>query len=38
LAGKQVEVTGSDGKTQIIDAENVILASGLPIDIPLRAD
>src|SRR3989338_6889136 len=35
LANKQVEVTGSDGKTQIVEAENVILASGSkPIDIP----
>lgn len=35
LAGKKVEVTDSDGKTTIIEAENVILASGSrPIDIP----
>ncbi|MDD2051251.1 dihydrolipoyl dehydrogenase [Pseudomonas putida] len=35
LAGKKVEVTGSDGKVQIVEAENVILASGSrPIDIP----
>jgi hypothetical protein len=35
--GKQVEVTGSYGKTQIIDAENDP-GSGLPIDIPPCAD
>ena len=35
LAGKQVEVTGSDGSVQLIQAENVILASGSkPVDIP----
>ena len=35
LANKQVEVTGSDGKTQIVEAGSVILASGSkPIDIP----
>ena len=35
LANKQVEVTGSDGKTQIVQAENVILASGSrPVEIP----
>jgi dihydrolipoamide dehydrogenase len=35
LAGKQVEVTGLDGKTEIVEATNVILASGSrPIDIP----
>ncbi|KAA0696456.1 dihydrolipoyl dehydrogenase [Halopseudomonas laoshanensis] len=35
LAGKKVEVTDSEGKTTIIEAENVILASGSrPIDIP----
>ncbi|MBT9529399.1 MAG: FAD-dependent oxidoreductase, partial [Pseudomonas sp.] len=35
LANKQVEVTGLDGTTQIIDAANVIIASGSkPIDIP----
>lgn len=35
LAGKQVEVVGHDGKTQILEAENVILASGsVPVDIP----
>lgn len=35
LAGKQVEVTGSDGKVQVVEASNVIIASGSrPIDIP----
>ena len=35
LAGKQVEVTAQDGSTQVIEAENVIIASGSkPIDIP----
>ncbi|WP_263261986.1 dihydrolipoyl dehydrogenase [Pseudomonas sp. RIT-PI-S] len=35
LAGKKVEVTGSDGKVEVVEAENVILASGSrPIDIP----
>ncbi|MCE1690350.1 FAD-dependent oxidoreductase, partial [Enterobacter hormaechei] len=35
LAGKKVEVTKADGTTEIIEAENVILASGSrPIDIP----
>ncbi len=35
LAGKQVEVTGLDGKIQVLAAENVILASGSkPVDIP----
>lgn len=35
LAGKKVEVTGLDGKTQIVEAENIILASGSrPVDIP----
>jgi len=35
LAGKRVEVTGLDGATQIVEAENVILASGSrPVDIP----
>ncbi|AQZ96122.1 dihydrolipoyl dehydrogenase [Halopseudomonas phragmitis] len=35
LAGKKVEVTTPDGKTEIIEAENVILASGSrPIEIP----
>ncbi|MFT6466700.1 dihydrolipoyl dehydrogenase [Halopseudomonas sp.] len=42
LAGKKVEVTDSEGKTTIIEAENVILASGSrPIDIlpaPLTED
>ena len=35
LAGKKVEVTKADGTTEVIEAENVILASGSrPIDIP----
>ncbi|MDO9623225.1 MAG: dihydrolipoyl dehydrogenase [Pseudomonas sp.] len=35
LAGKQVEVTAMDGTTQVVQAENVIIASGSkPIDIP----
>ncbi|OLU31521.1 dihydrolipoyl dehydrogenase [Pseudomonas sp. PA15(2017)] len=34
LAGKKVEVTDKDGKTSVVEAENVILASGSrPIDI-----
>src|SRR5690554_4090549 len=35
LAGKKVEVTGHDGKTQVLEAENVIVASGsVPVEIP----
>ena len=35
LAGKKVEVTAPDGNVTVIDAENVILASGsVPINIP----
>ncbi|MFN3578903.1 MAG: dihydrolipoyl dehydrogenase [Pseudomonas sp.] len=35
LAGKKVEVTDADGKTKVLEAENVILASGSrPIEIP----
>ncbi|WP_070887731.1 dihydrolipoyl dehydrogenase [Pseudomonas sp. D1-3] len=35
LAGKKVEVTDKDGQTSIVEADNVILASGSrPIDIP----
>ena len=35
LAGKQVEVTALDGSVQILDASNVILASGSrPVEIP----
>ena len=35
LAGKKVEVTDKDGNTSVVEAENVILASGSrPIDIP----
>jgi len=36
LAGKQVELTDNDGVVSVLDAENVILASGsLPIAIPV---
>ena len=36
LAGKQVELTDNDGNVSVLDAENVILASGsLPIAIPV---
>ncbi len=40
LAGKRVEVTAADGSVTVVDAANVILASGsAPIDIPpARAD
>ena len=35
LAGKQVEVTKTDGSTEVLAAENVILASGSrPVEIP----
>ncbi len=35
LAGKQVEVTAEDGKVEVLEATNVIIASGSkPIDIP----
>jgi dihydrolipoamide dehydrogenase len=35
LAGKQVEITDADGKVQVVEAVNVIIASGSrPIDIP----
>ena len=35
LAGKKIEITDKEGKTSIVEAENVILASGSrPIDIP----
>lgn len=35
LSGKQVEVAQEDGSTQVLDAENVILASGSrPVEIP----
>lgn len=35
LANKQVEVTAADGKANVYDAENVILASGsVPVEIP----
>jgi dihydrolipoamide dehydrogenase len=36
LAGKKVELTANDGSVSVIEAGNVILASGsLPIDIPV---
>ncbi len=36
LAGRQVEFTDHDGKVQVLDADNVILASGsLPVSIPV---
>lgn len=36
LAGKKVELKDTDGKTSVLEAENVILASGsLPINIPV---
>ncbi|ACO79141.1 dihydrolipoamide dehydrogenase [Azotobacter vinelandii CA] len=35
LAGKKVEVTAADGSSQVLDTENVILASGSkPVEIP----
>src|SRR5690606_28462196 len=35
LANKQVEVTGSDGAVQVVEADSVIIASGSrPIEIP----
>ncbi len=35
MAGKQVEVTGMDGKTSLISAEHIVIATGsLPIEIP----
>jgi len=35
LAGKKVEVTAADGSVQVLDTENVILASGSkPVEIP----
>lgn len=35
LAGKKVEITGTDGTVEIVEADHVILASGSrPIDIP----
>ncbi|HBZ94254.1 MAG TPA: dihydrolipoyl dehydrogenase [Pseudomonas sp.] len=35
LAGKQVEVTGNDGNTQVVEAAHVIIASGSkPVEIP----
>lgn len=40
LAGKKVQVTDSEGKETVYEAENIILASGsIPVDIPpARAD
>ena len=36
LAGKKVEVTDKDGKVTVLEAENIILATGsVPIDIPV---
>ncbi|WP_299774244.1 dihydrolipoyl dehydrogenase [uncultured Pseudoteredinibacter sp.] len=36
LAGRQVELTDNDGNVSILDADNVILASGsVPVDIPV---
>jgi len=36
LAGKKVEVTANDGKVTVLEAENVVLASGsVPIAIPV---
>ncbi len=36
LAGRKVEFVGNDGETQILEAENVILASGsVPVSIPM---
>lgn len=36
LAGKKVEFASNDGKTEILEADHVILASGsVPIDIPV---
>ena len=36
LAGKKVELTDSDGKVSVIEAENVVLASGSqPVNIPV---
>ncbi|WP_296272288.1 dihydrolipoyl dehydrogenase [Pseudomonas sp. UBA6323] len=35
LAGKQVEVSGTDGNTQVVEAAHVIIASGSkPVEIP----
>ncbi|GLR64460.1 dihydrolipoyl dehydrogenase [Marinospirillum insulare] len=35
LAGKKVEVVGHDGQSQVLEAENVIVASGsVPVEIP----
>ncbi|TQV78862.1 dihydrolipoyl dehydrogenase [Exilibacterium tricleocarpae] len=36
LAGRQVEFTDHEGKIEVLDADNVILASGsVPVDIPV---
>lgn len=35
LAGKKVEVVGHNGETQVLEAENIIVASGsVPVEIP----
>ncbi len=35
LSGKKVEVTGHDGSVQVVEAENIIIASGsVPVEIP----
>ncbi len=35
LAGKKVEVTKHDGSTEVVDAENIIIAAGsVPVNIP----
>ncbi len=35
LAGKKVEVVGHNGETQVLEAENIIIASGsVPVEIP----
>ncbi len=35
LANKKVEITGHDGKTETLSAENIVIATGsVPIDIP----
>lgn len=35
LNGKKVEVTGHDGSVQVVEAENIIIASGsVPVEIP----
>ena len=35
LVGKQVEITDHNGSTEVVDAENIIIAAGsVPVDIP----